>query len=79
MYNLRHVQHPIFNIKCLDQHIQSTYVHIHQARLWQRGLSLYYAERFDDGTQQFRALGSKGWIRMGVSQNAKMDGLCYIW
>ena len=22
--------------------------------LWQRGLSLYYAERFEDGSQQFR-------------------------
>ena len=50
------------------------YVHI-QARLWQRGLSLYYAERFDDGTQQFRVLGSNDWICMESSQNAKMDSL----
>merc|ERR1712216_998449 len=24
------------------------------ARLWQRGISLYYADRFEDGSKQFR-------------------------
>lgn len=39
------------SIKLFDEAAESGYP---KARLWQRGLSLYYAERFDDGTQQFR-------------------------
>eukprot|EP00435_Cladocopium_sp_Y103_P009991 s2668_g2.t1 len=39
------------SIKLFDEAADSGYP---KARLWQRGLSLYYAERFEDGTQQFR-------------------------
>ena len=35
-----------------------------QARLWQRGLSLYYAERFADGTEQFRKDRARRLLRM---------------
>jgi len=39
------------SVRLFDEAAESGYP---KARLWQRGLSLYYAERFDDGTQQFR-------------------------
>ncbi|CAK8996853.1 unnamed protein product [Durusdinium trenchii] len=39
------------SIKFFDEAAESGYP---KARLWQRGLSLYYAERFEEGTQQFR-------------------------
>eukprot|EP00437_Effrenium_voratum_P052144 CAMPEP_0181533896 /NCGR_PEP_ID=MMETSP1110-20121109/73413_1 /TAXON_ID=174948 /ORGANISM="Symbiodinium sp., Strain CCMP421" /LENGTH=222 /DNA_ID=CAMNT_0023665133 /DNA_START=28 /DNA_END=693 /DNA_ORIENTATION=- len=39
------------SVKLFDEAAESGFP---KARLWQRGLSLYYAERFADGTEQFR-------------------------